>query len=81
MFSPAPRKVSAGVIPTPSPTEKASDSVTANQKLKALTLRASACCAAPSSREISVPPPMPASDDRQSSMLKTGRISDAPASI
>ena len=65
----------------PSPRENASDRTTPSQKLKALTLRASSSWPAPSSRESSVPPPMPAREARQVSMLKTGRISEAPASI
>ena len=56
-------------------------SPTPNQKLNMLTLRASVSSPVPSRREIRVPPPTPTREARQSSILNTGRISDAPASI
>ena len=63
------------------PAENRAVVITARRRLKAETFSASLESPAPRSLEIRAPPPIPARPARDRHILKTGRISDTPATI
>ena len=81
VFVPAPRSPRIGFMKTPMTTENTAAIRIPRYREKTLTLLASSFLFCPSRRDISAPPPIPASPARQSVILNTGRIRDVPATI
>ena len=81
VLSPAPSRESSGRMNRPMPTENSAETASPRYSEKALTRRASSASPCPSRREISEPPPMPASPARHRVMLNTGRISEVAATM